>query len=167
MWFGTPEGLNRYDGRYFKAYTQDPERENSLSNNSISTLLAGRDGYLWIGTWGGGLNRLDPEMETFTRYGGVGKRVQTLFEDKKGQIWVGTFQSGLLRLDPISGTMRRYRHLPDDPNSLSHDRIWSINQSEDGLIWVGTEKGFNRLDPDTEQFVRYLKGSDRGNGLIP
>jgi len=60
MWFGTSDGLNRYDGSDFKVY--------HLSSNIIRALLADQSGVLWIGTWGGGLNQYDREKDAFIRY---------------------------------------------------------------------------------------------------
>ena len=61
MWFGTQEGLNRFDGYRFTHFLRRPNEPNSLSHNWIYALLSDRDGYLWVGTKSGGLDRLDPE----------------------------------------------------------------------------------------------------------
>src|SRR5688500_4452756 len=55
MWFGTQEGLNRYDGYTFKIYKRDPTDSNSLANNFIYTVYQAKDGIIWIGTNGNGL----------------------------------------------------------------------------------------------------------------
>ena len=66
MWFGTREGLNRYDARKIKVYRNDPEDSTTLSDNFIYSLLWDRRGRLWIGTRNG-LNLFDPATETFKR----------------------------------------------------------------------------------------------------
>src|SRR4029453_16773949 len=68
MWFGTGEGLDRYDGYDFIHYQTHANDPRTLSNNVIWALYQDREGYLWVGTDGGGLNRFDPTTETFTRY---------------------------------------------------------------------------------------------------
>ena len=60
MWFGTFDGLNRYDGYEFKVYRHNSQDPDSLNANLITALLQDRDGYLWVGTSGGGLNRYNP-----------------------------------------------------------------------------------------------------------
>src|SRR5438128_1543455 len=59
MWFGTQDGLNKFDGYSLTAYRHDEEDPNSLSNNSISTTYEDKAGNLWVGTLGGGLNRFN------------------------------------------------------------------------------------------------------------
>ena len=68
MWFGTLDGLNRYDGYKMKVFKHALTDPNSLSDNKIRTVYEDRAGTLWIGTWSGGLNRYERESETFTRY---------------------------------------------------------------------------------------------------
>ena len=67
LWFGTDDGLNRYDGYSFKIYKRQPHDSNSLSHNMIWCLCEDRNGILWIGTEMG-LNSLDPKKERFQRY---------------------------------------------------------------------------------------------------
>ena len=68
MWFGTLDGLNRYDGNDFKLYRHDPDDPHSLSDNTIRGLIADHTGTLWIGTWANGLNQFDHSTERFIRY---------------------------------------------------------------------------------------------------
>src|ERR1700712_3079152 len=68
MWFGTRDGLNKYDGYKFTVYKYDADNENSLSHNTVQDIAEDRDGNLWIATWGGGLNKFDWAKEKFTHY---------------------------------------------------------------------------------------------------
>jgi ligand-binding sensor domain-containing protein len=63
MWFGTEEGLNKYDGYTFKIYAHDPTDPQSLSQNVVMAIWAEGSGILWLGTVQGGLNRFDPKTE--------------------------------------------------------------------------------------------------------
>jgi ligand-binding sensor domain-containing protein len=67
MWFGTYDGLNRYDGYQFKHFSHDPNDNQSLSNNIVRVIYTDSDNRLWIGTrnW---LNRMDRQSGQFTRY---------------------------------------------------------------------------------------------------
>src|SRR5215216_2755806 len=63
LWFGTQDGLNRYDGYEFKVYKPDPDDANSLSDRWITSIVEDKHGYLWIATRFGGVNRYDPRTE--------------------------------------------------------------------------------------------------------
>ena len=67
MWFGTNNGLNRYDGYNIVAYRNDPANPHSLSGNFVEDLYEDRSGTLWVGTRSG-LNAFDRRTERFTRY---------------------------------------------------------------------------------------------------
>ena len=67
MWFGTGEGLNRYDGHSFVVYRNDPKDPGSLSHNFIRTVFEDDQGYLWVAAYPG-INRFDPRTERTTRY---------------------------------------------------------------------------------------------------
>ena len=63
MWFGTQDGLNRYDGYRFRVFKHDPDNPVSLGNNYIQTLYEDRDGVLWIGTRGGILHKFNRRLQ--------------------------------------------------------------------------------------------------------
>lgn len=68
MWFGTQDGLNRFDGYLFTVYRNDPKNPASLSHNFIRALYEDRQGRLWIGTEDGGLNLFNRETDSFVTY---------------------------------------------------------------------------------------------------
>ena len=68
LWFGTQDGLNRYDGYNFTVFKTDPENPSSISLASILDIEEDPDGLLWLGTWGGGLNRFDPATGKAVRF---------------------------------------------------------------------------------------------------
>jgi two-component system sensor histidine kinase ChiS len=105
MWFGTRDGLNRYDGYNFSQYHSNPKNPDSISDNTILTLYEEREGLLWIGTHRGGVNRLNRQTETFTRYTadpsdpkGLGSNtIQVITAAPSGVIWIGTWDKGLYK----------------------------------------------------------------------
>ena len=163
MWFGTREGLDRYDGYDFTIYASDPADPTTLSNSFITTLYVDRDGTLWIGTFHGGLNRFDWEHGTFTHYQNdpqdptslSNNRIRAIAQDQEGNLWIGTHGGGLERFDPQDETFTHYRHDPDDSTSLSSDIVRAIYPDPGGSIWVGTYGGLNALDPATGNFRHY------------
>jgi ligand-binding sensor domain-containing protein/serine phosphatase RsbU (regulator of sigma subunit) len=173
LWFGTQDGLNKYDGHNFTVFKYDPFNPNSVSNDNAGNLYADKSGTVWIGTWGGGLNRFDPQIGRFTNYRHDPDdpnslsydRVQTIFEDRSGTIWVGTSGGGLDKFDRETETFTNYRHDPANPNSLSQNRIWRIAEDSEGMLWIATSDGLNRLDPRTEQFTLYRADPDDPRSL--
>ncbi len=104
MWFGTRDGLNKYDGYSFIVYKNDINDKNSLSSNMIMDLKEDVNGSLWIATWGGGVSKFDRESEKFTQYKHDRNNVNTISSDlvnsiiidREGILWIGT--EGWLRL---------------------------------------------------------------------
>lgn len=68
MWFGTDDGLNRYDGYEFTVFKPKIGDNTTLGANIVKCIFEDSDGNLWVGTAGGGLNKFDRNTETFTRY---------------------------------------------------------------------------------------------------
>jgi len=174
LWFGTQEGLNRFDGYDFHVFSHDPEDPASLSHDWIWALHEDRRGDIWIGTDGGGLDCFHRESETFTHHRHdpddpatiSDDRIRVISEDLEGRIWVGAYEGGLNRLDPESGRFTRFVHDPDDPTSLGHDRVRSITEDRRGRIWIGTDgSGLSRFEPDGETFVNYRHDPENPEGI--
>jgi len=162
IWLTTEDGLNRFDGYRFRTFQHDPQNPQTMAENDTGPILVDDTGAIWIGTWGGGVDRLDPRTEQIRHYhqgggsaaGGLrDDRIQTLFRDRGGILWIGTFAGGLSRLDPATDRITTYLH-SSDLHSLSDNRVWSITQDDHGSLWVGTENGLNRLDPASGRFDR-------------
>lgn len=152
IWFGTQDGLNRYDGYTFKIFKPDSSNSNSLSDRWITSLLEDTHGNLWIGTRQGGVNILNPQTNTFTHYmhdsdnpaSLLSNLVNTLYEDQQGMIWVGT-SNGLDMLNPVDGTIQ---HIVDEQKQLDGTSITSIAGDSTGRIWLGTSyNGIFYWDP--------------------
>jgi signal transduction histidine kinase/ligand-binding sensor domain-containing protein len=174
MWFGTQDGLNRFDGYEFRVFRHKPDDKNSLSANYVWVIFEDQDGMLWLGTFGGGLNRYDPKTERFTRYRhdpenphSLGSDiVYAIYQDRDGKLWVGTSGGGLNRFEPQIDGFTRYQHDPGDPQSLSHNSIWAITEDAEGVMWIGTDGGgLNRFDRHTERFTTYRHNPNDTNNL--
>jgi PAS domain S-box-containing protein len=172
LWFGTQDGLNRYDGYDFRVFRHQPENDNSLSANFVLEIFEDHDGNIWLGTRGG-LNRYDPKTERFTRYRHdpedpeslSSDNVYAIFEDQDGNIWVGT-TNGLDRLEPQIDGFVHNKHDPDDPTSLSHNAVRTIIEDTEGNMWIGTDGGgLNRFDRKKETFFAYRHNPGDPNTL--
>lgn len=169
LWFGTQDGLNRYDGYTFVVYKNDPDDPNSLSLNSILALHEDDDGTMWVGTWGGGLNHFDPQSNLWLRYRHddsdptslCGDTVTALLDDGAGTLWVGTNDGGLCAFDRATRSFTSYRHDPADSNSIASNAISVLALDKDGALWVGTGGfgipgvGLDRFDPQRGEFTHF------------
>lgn len=174
LWFGTDDGLNRYDGYQFKVYRYDPENPYSLSNNVVRTLLVDREGVLWVGTEGGGLNKFDVAAERFTYYLNRPEdptslshnSVSHIYEDQAGSLWISTWGGGLNKLERATGKVVRYQNNPQDPATLSSDQVNQAYEDRSGALWIGTwGGGLNKFDRLTGKFTRYQADPNQPNSL--
>ena len=148
MWFGTTNGLNRFDGYNYVQFKHDPGDSLSISDNYIRALFLDSSGSLWIGTLNGGLNRFNSESESFTSYmhdpddaeGISNNSVTSITEGHDGLLWVGT-SFGLNALDKDNETFKQYLNDPDDPGALVNNNIGSVLADTKGNIWIGTQNG--------------------------
>jgi ligand-binding sensor domain-containing protein/signal transduction histidine kinase len=163
LWFGTEDGLNKYDGYSFTIYRHDPDDPYSLSDNSVLSIHEDQLGVMWIGTYGRGLNRFDRENERFIRFRHNPSdpsslsydTVSAITSDSSGNLWVGTL-NGLDRLDAETGKFIHYKHDLEDPATISHDTITALHWDDNGILWIGTYGGgLNKYDPSSEQFQHY------------
>ncbi|MCB0208624.1 MAG: GAF domain-containing protein [Anaerolineae bacterium] len=162
MWFGTHDGLHRFDGYTLESFQNDVDDPYSLSANSVRALHLADDDVLWIGTWGGGLNRYDPTTGQFTRYQPHADDANSLSDDlvvsiaadATGYLWLATNQGGLNKFDPTTEKFTHYQHDLDDPASLLSNVVNAVIVDSSGLVWAGTDDGLDRFDPTTGQFAR-------------
>jgi two-component system sensor histidine kinase ChiS len=169
MWFGTQDGLNRYDGYEFKIFKQDPENPYSLSADYILSIFEDKSGTLWIGTNGGGINKFDHETEQFTSYKNnpsdpdslSSNFVNKIYEDHEGTLWIGTDDGGLNQLDRETGRFTHFQNDPEDPQSLGANDVTSIYEDSEGTLWIGTNQGgLNRYDRGKKLFTVYKNDPD-------
>lgn len=164
LWFGTSDGLNRYDGYSFTIYKPDPDVPSSLSDRWITSLMEDQYGNLWIGTRQGGLNRFDYHTGIFTHFEHdsavpnslSNNHVTALFLDNNSNLWIGT-SDGLDLLNSDKSSFTHFSYDPSAPNTLSGRSVTQIFQDHKGRYWVGTAYGgLNYFDPLTGFFRTYL-----------
>lgn len=155
MWFGTENGLNKYDGYTFTIYRHLHSDPNSLSSNTIYTLLEDHTGTLWIGT-PMGLDSFTRDANGFKHYSAIHEEVDVLYEDSSGTLWIGTASAGLYEYNLDTEELIRHVNKPADPHSLNDDEIISIYEDSSGTLWAGTtDGGLNAFDRTTKDFTHY------------
>jgi signal transduction histidine kinase/ligand-binding sensor domain-containing protein/DNA-binding response OmpR family regulator len=182
MWFGSEEGLHRYDGYNIKVFRHNPEKP-SLSNNFIRALYEDDFGRLWIGTDGGGISLYDLNTESFhylrlneqkPEEGLLSDDIFCFAPSKNGNLWVGT-KLGLTLLElnrkenhkkkPVL-SFKHFQHDPNHPKSLANPNVYSVFEDSYGILWAGTtEGGLSRLDPGKKEFTNY-RPSGQQQGTI-
>ncbi|HMH22111.1 MAG TPA: two-component regulator propeller domain-containing protein [Puia sp.] len=164
MWFGTRDGLNKYDGYQITIYRNDPKNKNSISNNFISDLIEDNKGVIWVATRGGGLNRYDREKDQFTSFradkGDSSKLSSDLLTslalDAQGNLWIGTEDGGLNYFEPGKDHFFRYFNNEKDAQSLCNDYVRDVFVDSRKNVWIGTYGGgLDRLDKKKGSFTHF------------
>jgi PAS domain S-box-containing protein len=168
LWVGTAHGLNRLDmksGKFQRYFASG--NPGDISSNSITAIVEDKNGNIWIGTRGGGLNKFNPSTQSFTVFLLDSKdanslsdiTIRSLMVDSDNTLWVGTESSGLNRLDKQKKCFIQYRHDPNNPKSIGGDTIFSLYEDQDKRIWVlhkmGEACGISVLNQETGCFERY------------
>ena len=154
IWFGTLDGLNKYDGYKFKIYKRQSKLSNTLSDNNILSLCEGNSGIIWIGTEGGGLNRFNPAKDEFKSYRHDANNafslshdfIQVIYKDNAGTLWIGTDGGGLDRFNPSSETFQHFNLKSSENPVVLQNHITSIEEDNQGYLWIGTRGGLFKLN---------------------
>ncbi len=149
MWFGTKDGLNRYDGYTFTVYRHDPEDTTSLRDNYVQSVVEDRQGRLWVGT-GSGLDLFDREREQFGHLpigaGSIGHDVLSIVQDGNNDLWV-SHDNGVIKLT-LTGA-EGTNGLPKCTSKYLLDHTCFLSTDSKGNIWVGQlDRGGFRIRPD-------------------
>lgn len=174
LWFGTQDGLNKYDGYKITIYKHILNASASLPANHITAIGEDAQGNLWVGTRTAGISRLDRSSDTFVNYKHDARQltsisdnnINCIYKDSASQLWIGT-ANGLNRFNAKTGSFSRYQALPRNPKSLSSNDIYSILEDDDHRFWIGTASGLDQLNRSTGQVTRYpdRAGEKSGNSV--
>ncbi len=174
MWFGTNEGLNKYDGYKFTVFQPDPDNPHSISANLIRCILEDSKGNFWIGTEAGGLNRYDQNYKTFTHFSCdstseillSGNNINSIIEDCQGNLWLGT-DSGIDLLDWEHKQVRHFLPYPPDQNFHRSNEVLVLYEDSQATIWIGVlGGGLCAFDRQRQKFsfFRYDKNNRQSIG---
>ena len=178
IWFGTNEGLYRYDGYNFKWYQHNPDDLASIGNNTVQCIVEDSSANLWMGTLGGGLNKFDINLEKFTRYlynpndstSLNNDNVHSLLIDHLGILWIGTYAGGLNKVNANfenDSNLVFIHYLYDSKNSrsIAGNQVNSLCEDRFGDIWIGTNNGLSKYIRETDNFINFRHDPNDPNSL--
>jgi signal transduction histidine kinase/ligand-binding sensor domain-containing protein len=163
LWFGTFDGVNRYDGYNFRIFKSVLDDSTSISGLNINSICEDKNGNIWFGSLGGGISKYNRNTETFKRYvnnkkiinSPVSNYIRDLIFDNDGNLWIAT-EGGLDKLNPITEKFTHYHYDLSNINSIGSDYVLSLGKDDQGNIWIGTGYTADRYDPKNDSFVRYM-----------
>ncbi|MBC2839779.1 two-component regulator propeller domain-containing protein [Robiginitalea sp. SC105] len=165
-------GLTAYDPglEEFTRYNHDPEDPESILPGETGAIVEDAEGFIWVGGRQG-LSRLDPATGKFKRYSHdpddptslSDNEIGMLYVDTTGTLWVSTGmpwslngRGGLNRFDSETDSFERYLHDPNDPTTLTNNKVRTLYEDSKGNFWVGTAgDGLHRFDQDNKTFTHY------------
>ncbi len=160
LWFTTFNGLNRFDGKYFKKYQYDQNNQKGLGDNLTTAICEADDGKIWVGS-SSGIYIFDPQTETFENlrhdprvigtqpanpHSLCGNDVNFIKKDRDGNMWIGTGTSGVCRWSHQQGHF-------DDFNGYFGSAL-SFFQQKNGTIWVGDFDGLHQKIAGKDEFQK-------------
>lgn len=183
MWFGTNDGLNKYDGHNITVYYNDLEDPYSISDNHISAITEDEEGSIWIGTLNGGLNKFNPQSNKFYRVISKidssdlfsGYVISSLHFDAPDILWVGTRNKGLNKYNLRSNEITRFLPVPDNSTDHRTNQVIDVFVDKQNRFWLATYDGvlydFDRKNgiflgysvkrPKTKYPVEYISSIDQ------
>ncbi|WP_236252848.1 hybrid sensor histidine kinase/response regulator transcription factor [Echinicola sp. 20G] len=168
LWFGTDDGLAKFDSYQFTVYKHQFQQQSSLSNNVIRGLIQDKNGYIWISTEGGGINIFDPRTNAFVSLLQSGlvpsQKTGKLMVDHDGTIWVSTLADGIYQIKiPKGFTPKNLLELTNNlgvkqfttyNSQLADNKIWQVFEDNQQLLWIGTyDHGVQQFDPKENEFT--------------
>jgi signal transduction histidine kinase/ligand-binding sensor domain-containing protein len=159
IWVGSTLGLTRIDGKSGQYSFLKRAGPGPANLSDTISIVEDRSGYLWFGTYGGGVHRYDPRTEMFAAFRNnpadphslSNDIVYSLMVDHQGTLWAGT-DDGLDRCeDPATGRFRSYKGVPA---GASPQDVRAMVEDSNGVLWLvsGT---LQRFDPKTGRFTAY------------
>jgi signal transduction histidine kinase/ligand-binding sensor domain-containing protein len=176
IWIGNEHGgVHRVTiSRFFRHGNPEPDKDLTTGLPTVRSFIQYDENTIWVGTQTAGIKIMSyPELQVIgsithnqTRLNGLSNNgITYMYRDDRGLIWIGTWGGGLNVYNPATGNFTVYKPDPNDPYSISDDRIQFITQGSMGAYWIGTEGGLNLFTPGTGRFERIIHDPKNQNSL--
>jgi diguanylate cyclase (GGDEF)-like protein len=166
IWIGTEDGLNRYNGYAIEHVRRARAQQEGLPDNYIAGVQVDADGRLWVATDGGGLARQSGTGTAFSTVPAAAAKglehIRVIRFDASEQLWIGAREGGLAMLDISRSKLTRWRHDPTRADSLVSDVVLSLLESRGGDLWIGTDRGLDRLSAGRNDVQHVVLRSTEG-----
>jgi signal transduction histidine kinase/ligand-binding sensor domain-containing protein len=150
LWFATQAGLNKYDGYNFTVYKNDPQNKNSLANDNLQTVCEFNE-FIWVGTWGGGLNKFDRINNSIYFQNNasdstslISNKIHKILFDHKNILWIATLK-GLDEYNPTTNSFKHY---------LKGENILKIAEDKDGTLYLTSDTHLFILDKNRSKIKK-------------
>ncbi|MBC8047536.1 MAG: hypothetical protein H7Y00_12125 [Fimbriimonadaceae bacterium] len=168
MWFGTTNGVLKFDGYDFTIFQTDPENKNALPDSWLYEMCSDTEGNIWFIGSETGLFKCDTYTEKFIsfhhdkndKYSIPSDCISCITTDKKGGLWIATCDGDLCRYDAATKHFINYSENNMLPDTLCSKTIYSLLLDHNGLLWIGTNKGVNVFDPVHKTLIAYKPGDE-------
>ncbi len=179
LWFGTQQGINKYDGYRLKVYLNDPFDNTSLKYDSIQTIHNDRNGKLWIGSYCDTISCFNITHDNFSNIN-IRKKsknkqaalpVSSIAEDLKGNLWIGTYE-GLIKYTAGTGKVNYFNNNVSKADLVPGDDIYCVFAGEDDSVFIGTrDNGISIFKEKDLAFENYKitgkeNSGERGNRIF-
>lgn len=163
MWFGTGDGLNRYDGAQMQIYRNDARADHTISDNYLKYIYEDSQRNLWVGTTNG-LNLFDRKLGRFKKYffsstrksGNSKNDISCILEDTENNLWIGTHGAGLAILDKKMGKLRSIGKGYKNKAALNSSHINHLFEDSDRNLWIATNQGIAILNLQKKEFKNLI-----------
>lgn len=157
MWFGTNDGLNRFDGKDFRIYRKRQNDSLSIGHNFIHCIKEDSRNRLLVGTRSGAYlyDRVNDNFKQIKIEGNRQKdvNVNAIMEDLHGNIWIACHGEGLYQLNAELKVLKHYIN-DGKPGCIPMNFIWTIITDHFGNLWLGTAgMGLVHFDPRNGRFT--------------
>ncbi len=189
LWIGTIKGISIIDLKTFNpdkpefiTIHTDPLDSTSISDDFVKNIYVDKNGYVWIATYGKGLNRFigsiekkDFRFQHFSHNSSDENSISSNFinyvtQDKNNNYWIAT-QEGLDKLTFKDNDFKYpefivYKNSYEDSTSISESSVLDISIDDKGILWIGTRYGFDRFDPVRGKFHSFFMKDGLSNDLV-
>ncbi|MBC8052681.1 MAG: response regulator [Sphingobacteriaceae bacterium] len=162
IWIGTKKGLDRFDPKSKRFYHYG----ETLPSSAVYSIMEDSNKSLWVGTWRG-LAKYDRKKDSFVNYDKSTpvqqRNIRVILEDRNKNLWVGSEGGGIIVFKRRAPGRENESLIPyltytvngQTANGLSDNRIYSLYEDKQGLIWIGTGNGLNCYSTKTKKFRQF------------
>ncbi|MEO6231500.1 MAG: two-component regulator propeller domain-containing protein [Ferruginibacter sp.] len=171
VWFGTEDGLDRFDGIRFSIYRHKPGDSTSLQANEILSLYEDLDGNLWVGTSGGSVSRYDRKNDCFIHLPATSSPgtirnnvIRSVCRDNSGHLWIAHF-GGVDIFDINTGNISRFSTFSKNPAYEINSSGMCLFKDSRNQMWIGTTHSLYRYNLNTAVLYEFVHSDENPSSL--